>query len=52
MSSKRKEQRESAIFRARVRQLIAAGYSNARIAKETGKSPKHVALIVAQEKAA
>lgn len=36
-------------YRARVRQLRAAGVSVSKIAKETGKSVKHVRQIVKQE---
>lgn len=52
MSGKKRERMLSDTFRARVRQYLAAGYSEARIVKETGKTPKHVARVVAQEKEA
>jgi uncharacterized protein YerC len=43
---------KSDTFRARVRQMLGNGYSQARIAKETGKSLTYVSLIVRQERGA
>ena len=45
------DKRASDLLRARVRQMLAAGYSEARMVKETGKSPKHIARIAGQERA-
>ncbi len=50
MSGTKSERRKAESFRLRVRQMLAAGYSVARIAKESGKSQKHTALIAAQER--
>lgn len=47
----RGDKRNSDILRARVRQMLDAGYSEARMVKETGKTPKHIARIAAQERA-
>lgn len=49
---KRSDKFRSETLRARVRQMIEAGYSVARMVKETGQSAKHVARIVEQERAA
>ena len=51
MSGTKAERRKAESFRARVRQMLAAGYSVARIAKETGKSYAHAEMIAAQERA-
>lgn len=40
--------RSAEIFERRVRLLLAAGYSTAAIAKETGKSYLHTSRIVAR----
>lgn len=40
--------RASEIFERRVRLLLAAGYTTAAIAKETGKSYLHTSRIVAR----
>jgi len=40
--------RSAEIFERRVRELLAAGYSAAAIAKETGKSFLHTSRIVAR----
>ena len=50
MSGKKREAMLAEAFRARVRQMLAAGYSEAQIARATGKSAKHVAQIAAQER--
>ncbi|MFV7423985.1 hypothetical protein ACNPNN_13030 [Stenotrophomonas geniculata] len=42
------DKRSAEIFERRVRELLAAGYSPAAIAKETGKSYQHTARIVAR----
>lgn len=47
MSSKA-DRRNAESFERRVRELLAAGYSPAAIAKETGKSYQHTARIVAR----
>jgi hypothetical protein len=49
-TGKRGDLRNSNHFRAQVREMLAKGYSAARIAKETGKSYQHTQRIVAQEK--
>ena len=46
---KRSDRMASETLRARVRQMLAAGYSIARMAKETGKSVVHITRIVGQE---
>lgn len=51
MSGKKAKKLQADTFRAKVRQMLAAGYSEARIAKETGKSLAHVSRIAAQERA-
>lgn len=43
------DKRAANTFRATVRQMLAQGYSPSRIAKETGKSYRHVKKIVEQE---
>lgn len=47
--SKRGDKIKDAVLRARVRQMMAAGFSVSRISKETGKSLVHVGRIMAQE---
>lgn len=49
--AKRGNDRRAELFERRVRELLAAGMSPAAIAKETGKSYKHTALIVARVRA-
>lgn len=51
MSSSKKKRRQAETFRARVRELLAAGYSFARIAKETGESYTHTERVASQERA-
>ena len=51
MSMSKSERRTSDSFRMRVRQMLAAGYSVSRIAKETGKSHTHAKRIAEQERA-
>lgn len=48
MASTKATRRDSEVFERRVRELLAAGYSAAAIAKETGKSYLHTARIVAR----
>lgn len=43
-------QRRANTFRVTVRQMLEQGYSVSRIAKETGKSYRHVKRIVEQER--
>lgn len=50
--SERRNRFSDDAFRARVRQMVAAGYSDAQIVKETGKSVVHVRLVAGQERAA
>lgn len=47
---KRGSKFNSDLLRARVRQMLAAGFSEARIVKETGKSAAHIARIAGQER--
>lgn len=47
---KRGSKFNSDLLRARVRQMLAAGFSEARIVKETGKSATHIARIAGQER--
>lgn len=44
--SKKSDKRNSETFERRVRELLSAGQSAARIAKETGKSYVHTQRIV------
>ena len=46
---KKSDKRSSDQFRAKVRELLAAGFSVAKIAKETGKSYTHTKRIAEQE---
>lgn len=46
--SAKADRRNSEAFERRVRELLAAGYSAAAIAKETGKTYVHTARIVAR----
>ena len=39
-------------FRARVRQMVEAGWTDARIVKETGATLAHVQRVAGQERAA
>lgn len=48
----RAARRKGALLRARIRQMIEAGYSTARMVKETGASYVHVARLEAQEREA
>lgn len=47
---KRGDHFKSQQLRARVRQMLEAGYSEARMARETGQSARHIALIAGQER--
>lgn len=49
MGTSKSELRRRAAFRARVRQLLEAGYPISRIAKETSKSFVHTKRIAEQE---
>lgn len=50
MSRRAKLAREA--FRARVRQMVEAGWTDARIVKETGATLAHVQRVAGQERAA
>lgn len=52
MGTSKSELRRRAVFRTRVRQMLEAGHSVSRIAKETGKSLLHTTRIADQELAA
>lgn len=45
----KRDQLLSEALRARVRELLAAGWSLSRIAKATGKTYQHIKQIAAQE---
>ncbi|KZC32633.1 MULTISPECIES: hypothetical protein [unclassified Rhodanobacter] len=49
MAASNPDLRRRAVFRSRVRQMLQAGYSVSRIAKETGKSLVHTTRIAQQE---
>jgi uncharacterized protein YerC len=51
MSGHARERLKSDALRARIRQMIEAGYSDARIVRETGHSLAHVQRVASQERA-
>ena len=46
----KRDKRRSESFRAKVRELLSAGYATAQIAKHTGQPYDYTAMIVAQER--